>query len=73
MVKRLSAPETPEALADQRHGFDNSSCDKINLGTNGFPGKLVPSVDWHIGPHGPTMAQPAVETSRPKAIDTCNS
>lgn len=51
VFKRDSAPDTPEALAERRRGFDNSSWEKIDLGTDGFRGKVVPSVDWLIGAH----------------------
>lgn len=49
VVKRNSAPDTAEGIEQRRSGFDNSSWDSIDLGTEGFRGKVLPSVDWLIG------------------------
>jgi hypothetical protein len=47
--KVSSAPDTLEGLHERRNGFENTAWSTIDLGTEGFQGKLIPSVDWLIG------------------------
>ncbi len=46
---RDSAPDTDEALEAWRSGFDNDQWEPIDLGSGGYRGKGVPSVDWIQG------------------------